>query len=292
MIILQLNGGLGNQLFQYAAALAASKKYHRPILIETSMLQTDSLRNLEIDKLSIPGLAAYKHDNSLFECILKFKVLKKVMFYFSRIFHLKFVYVEHSFNYDPNFFRAIKETKTIFLFGYFQSYRYFTRIRRELRASFLPNKISDISKPLQKEIQESMSVSLHVRRGDYVSSKETNDFHGVCSLEYYDAAISYIQNNVLNPTIYVFSDDLDWVQNNMQIPCSHVFVDHAFSNNHFDDFSLMMACKHNIIANSSFSWWAAWLNDYPEKIVICPDKWFASKKIVTTDLIPEKWVSI
>lgn len=120
------------------------------------------------------------------------------------------------------------------------------------------------------------SVSLHVRRGDYVRNSRTNATHGVCSIEYYQSAIEYILERVKHPILYVFSDDIEWVKQNLRTHLPTEYIDHnQGAASHFD-MRLMSLCRHHVIANSSFSWWGAWLNPDPNKIVIAPRKWFAA----------------
>jgi hypothetical protein len=133
------------------------------------------------------------------------------------------------------------------------------------------------------------SVSLHIRRGDYL---QNNIYGNVCTLDYYEKAISYLQNQIKNPTFFVFSDDPNWVKENLQLPNAH-YIAHNKGANAFRDMQLMSLCKHNIIANSSFSWWGAWLNQYKEKIVITPSIWYnIPNNRVIDDLISDKWVRI
>lgn len=136
------------------------------------------------------------------------------------------------------------------------------------------------------------AVSLHVRRGDYVSNLTINQFHGTCSLEYYNQAIAQIAKKVETPHFFVFSDDPEWVKSNLKIDYSITIVDHNNADKNYEDIRLMSLCKHHIIANSSFSWWGAWLCRNPNKIVIAPLKWFNDKSINTTDLIPDGWIKI
>src|SRR5690606_26072631 len=121
------------------------------------------------------------------------------------------------------------------------------------------------------------SVSLHVRRGDYVQLQSAHNFHGVLPLTYYKRAILLLKEKLERFTIFVFSDDLDWVRSNLQAETPVVYVDYRSDDKTATDLALMSLCKHNIIANSSFSWWGAWLNRNPGKQVIAPKPWFRDK---------------
>ncbi len=148
------------------------------------------------------------------------------------------------------------------------------------------------NKDIGEMIQSFKSVSLHIRRGDYVSNKVTNQVHGVCDLNYYSHAISYIAERISNTHLFVFSDDPEWAKGNLKTEIPTFFVDNNRADKDYEDLKLMRQCKHNIIANSSFSWWGAWLNQNAGKIVIAPKKWFNDKSINTKDLIPEKWIRL
>ena len=133
------------------------------------------------------------------------------------------------------------------------------------------------------------SVSVHIRRGDYLSNPAFYRFHGVCAVEYYEAAVGHLAGAVENPCFFLFSDDLDWARRNLRLDYPVTYVDHNGEDKDYEDLRLMSQCKHHIIANSSFSWWAAWLCANPGKIVIAPRKWFNDPNIDTADIIPASW---
>jgi hypothetical protein len=130
---------------------------------------------------------------------------------------------------------------------------------------------------------------MHIRRGDYVSLKISNELHGVLPLEYYYNAIELIKKQNPNITVFVFSDDIPWVKENLKLKDKCVYVDFNSGENSVFDMFLMSLCKHNIIANSSFSWWGAWLNQNKNKIIVAPENWFAKKEMLNNDLIPDAW---
>ena len=138
----------------------------------------------------------------------------------------------------------------------------------------------------------SNSISLHVRRADYVTNPQANQFHGVSSMEYYNKAIHKIKSIISEPHFFIFSDDITWAKQNMIIDCPTTFVSHNGPDKNYDDLRLMSFCKHHIIANSSFSWWGAWLAMNKNKVVIAPTRWFNSPDRNTKDVIPENWFSI
>jgi hypothetical protein len=127
-----------------------------------------------------------------------------------------------------------------------------------------------------------------VRRGDYINNVKNNATYGECSLDYYRAAIAYISERVVRPYFFIFSDDISWVQDNLKLDVPCQYVEHNYGVDSYNDMHLMSLCRHHIIANSSFSWWGAWLNSRPEKIVVGPRKWFVNDNNVM-DRFPADW---
>ena len=292
MIIIKLQGGLGNQLFQYATALALAKIHNTTVGFDLSFFDSNQKlitpRKFDLHLLGIPNHKTPIQDLFAYELVpIPFK--KKVSKLFRNLGNKK-LYREASFLYNQTIFK--KTSGNCHLTGYFQSEKYFKSVEQELR--------NTIQRPvINSDIFSSMaccnSVSLHVRRGDYINSSSTHEFHGVSSLDYYTQAIQFITSRIQNTHFFVFSDDLPWVQNafkDMQGP--FIFVDGNHGDKSYLDMVLMSYCKHHIIANSSFSWWGAWLNPSTTKIVIAPQRWFANEKaqIQTTDIIPESWIKI
>jgi len=195
-------------------------------------------------------------------------------------------YLEKTFHFNPEILDLPDQT---YLDGYFQSEKYFNDIEKILRKEFtlkdpLPQKAAEIA----KQIRATESVSLHVRRGDYITNKAASNFHGICDLDYYRKAINFIQHKIPTPLFYIFSDDPAWVKENLPLPTSATFMaDHVDKD--YIELILMGYCKHNILANSSFSWWGAWLNENPNKLVVAPINWFKDPGINTNDLIPNNW---
>jgi len=178
-----------------------------------------------------------------------------------------------------------------YLSGYWQSGEYFSEIEAVIRKDFsFKSFTDDKNRKLADKIQSVHSVSLHVRRGDYVASAKTNAMHGTCSLDYYRQAIDYINRYVEGVYFFVFSDDIPWVKENLMIPRGCQFVYHNQGQNSFRDMQLMSLCKHHIIANSTFSWWGAWLDAEKTKVVIAPERWFGHDNYSTKNLYPSGWV--
>ena len=174
-----------------------------------------------------------------------------------------------------------------YLHGYWQSEKYFAAIADRIRADFsFPEFTNTQNADMAARIQGSNAISLHVRRGDYVALAA----HVLCDQAYYEAALARVLEGLEGtPTVFVFSDDPDWAKENLPLPCEKVVVDFNGPDTDFEDMRLMTLCQHNIIANSSFSWWAAWLNQNPEKRVTGPAQWFGDPKLHNPDILPDSW---
>lgn len=197
---------------------------------------------------------------------------------------------EKHYHFDPD----ILELKgDIYLAGNWNSERYFADIADIVRHEF-KFKRQPVGRNLKLlgAISSVESVSLHVRRGDYVSNAKASQVHGLCGLDYYRAAVDLIARRVPHPRFFIFSDDPVWVRENLQLDWPYELVDHNGPLDGHEDMRLMSHCKHNIIANSGFSWWAAWLNGSPHKIVVAPKKWFRIERYDTSTLIPEGWIQL
>ena len=176
--------------------------------------------------------------------------------------------------------------------NFYQSEKYFKDINGIIRKEFtLKNPLTLRAQEVSKEISNTKkSVSLHIRRGDYISDKKTNTYHGTCDTTYYKKAIDYIHQNLESPTFFIFSDDIRWVKENLKLE-NAVYVSNPKIKD-YEELILMSMCSHNIIANSSFSWWGAWLNQNPNKIVIGPKQWLTHKTADELDILPAEWIQI
>lgn len=293
MIISRISGGLGNQMFQYAAGLALSAE------------RGDSLR-LKISDFANYGLHDGFELEQIFNCtaeiaseadmrgVLGWQASSFIQRILSRrsmaVFRRKEFMLEPHFHYWPAIHHAPGEC---YLVGYWQSPKYFQRHASVVRTDFtFTTPLTNINAELSEHITHVNAVSMHVRRGDYVSSPHNVAKHGVCSLDYYKAAIHYIAEHVEAPYYFVFSDDMDWVRANLNINGHVCYVIHNRGPESYNDMRLMSLCRHHIIANSSFSWWGAWLNPSTAKIVVAPKRWFNEYPANTGDLFPEEWVTL
>lgn len=279
-------GGLGNQLFQYAFARAVAEILKCDFKFDISSYQIDNLRKLELEIFK-PNLPI-ANENEIKALKIKAKVpnfLRKIL----KIekFDTKSYFHEKEFVFHPEVF---KKNPPMYFEGFWQSEKYFKQIEAVIREDFTFENFDFIENTqLLEQIQNSNSVAFHIRRGDYVNNPKVQAIYDVITLQYYQNAIEYMQKNLENPVFCVFSDDIEWVKNNLVLENAL----YSTGKNHFEDFYFMQNCKHNIIANSSFSWWAAWLNNNKNKIVIAPEKWYSdSSKLAYKDVIPESWIKL
>lgn len=282
MIAVKLLGGLGNQMFQYAIARTWADKLNTRLILDASEFKAYKLHNYSLDSFRIRAKVVH---TPLFQSTLRLLKPLKYLPYSKTIF-LR----ESTFLYDPNLDLPQDHA---YLEGYFQTDKYFSNNAPNLRADFKLRFNSDRqNSQLLRQIQLSRNpVSLHVRRGDYVSNTAAQKVHGSLSLSYYKNAIEKLHEKLGDISLFVFSDDPTWVQENLKTQFPTVFVTHN-QNKNYEDLNLMANCSHNIIANSTFSWWAAWVNSSPEKVVIAPQKWFNDPSLDSKDLIPKDWYLI
>lgn len=285
MIITRIIGGLGNQLFQFAAAKSLALHHNTSLKLDVSLVESGGIRKIDLPLFNIVyDIATSEEINSFNKLSLTTKIIQQFL-----PAHKRNVYKEPGFTYDPHFFRA---PHNCYLKGYWQSPKYFENIEGMIQKEFTvrTDAINTVVHLAAKFNQEE-SVSVHIRRGDYLD-KTTVDFHGILSPGYYMSAIQLMKKQYPLCRFYFFSDDIEWVKKNIPVDIDHEFISGTHTHTAIEDFYLMSQCKHNIIANSSFSWWAAWLNKNPGKLVIAPDKWFDKANLNTKDLIPENWIRI
>lgn len=273
MIVVKLIGGLGNQLFQYATAKALALHKGQELYIDKSAFNNYELRAYGLHNFNVK-VKIYKQPS---------KIIRKLLVKFG----VNTNYKEQSFAYNSELFKI--KSKNILLDGYFQCEKYFSEFRTEILKDL------KIVSPLKKETQEQLkniakvnSVSIHIRRGDYLQ----NEKHNTSKEDFYKDAMALIENKIENPVYFMFSDDMEWVKTNFKTNVETVYIDFNDANTDYEDLKLMTACKHNIIANSSFSWWAAWLNTNENKTVIAPQQWFNDESQDYSDVIPNTWIKL
>jgi hypothetical protein len=302
-----LSGGLGNQMFQYAAGYALAAHLKTPLVLDVSSYRYDPLRDFSLGAFGIeePETVAQADVQTYVTLNLKAKlkkilpdfmikamafVYKNTLFKFLRRKQEKTHYVEKNFHFEKEFF-DLKDGMVIA--GRYQSENYFFNVQEEIHRIFtLKNPLSEAAQKILEQIQQTpIPVAIHVRRGDFLSAANIN-LHGAASLDYYKKAVGIINALYGKVRFFVFTDDTQYVRENFGFLQDYVLVSETVSDQHEDRF-LMSRCRHNIIANSSFSWWGAWLNPALDKTVIAPRQWFSDevmRKENIIDLYPKGWI--
>lgn len=295
MIVSRMDGGLGNQMFQFALASILAQKNNTVVLLDTSFFKQTEKRLGHTPRQFELGIFANSYTFASTAEILFFKQLSV----FNKVkrelgFNYPKMYKEASFSFDP---KVLELQKPVYVRGFFQSYKYFKGYEKLIREwfAFPIDSLDTLNKELIVTIENTNAIAIHIRRSDYVNDATTQQYHGNCSLEYYLKAISLLTASEKEFRLFFFSDDSEWVKEQFgDLPYAKQFVDHNMAENSWKDMLLMSLCQHNIIANSSFSWWAAWLNANPNKKVIAPQKWFAKSEaeMNTSDLTPSEWIRL
>ncbi len=287
MLIIKIKSGLGNQLFQYAFGKALSLKRNEPINLEISYFENqperDAKRDYLLDKFNIkadyvPEEISKKYNSNLRIFIRKlFWKIKKIDAY--------------------KYYEEFLNSKATYHEGYWLNEKYFSHIRKEIEGDFTLKDepkaetkivLNEVENCLQKNKQP---VSLNIRRGDFVTNPNSA-FNGVLGLNYYQKAIETLnEKNIKDICLFIFSDDIEWAKENLKFQNQMCFV----SNPKIPDYEELMIiskCSHNIIANSTFSWWGAWLNKNPNKVVIAPFQWLKERNVEELDILPKDWIAI
>lgn len=288
MIIVRLMGGLGNQMFQYALARHIAIKNDTEVLFDLTSFSSDVNRKYSLGVFNIKANIAEIEQIESFNEAKKYKKnwmkIKNILCgeYIPKI-------REKKFTFDKN---ILEKGNNIYLSGLWQSEKYFNDIFNIIQDDFqVKTPMNDVNLKVADEIRkEPNSVSIHIRRGDYLEND--NNYIGLCTLNYYYQAIEVLQSKMQDLNLFIFSDDIKWAKENFVSQHSIRFINHNLEENAYEDMRLMSLCQHNIIANSTFSWWGAWLNDNPRKISIAPKRWFKSNKLDYKDIVPETWIKI
>lgn len=285
MVTVAVFGGLGNQMFQYAVGRALANRLGCRLQLDT--------RHYDKSQAFPYGLGHFAIDAIVGTQRTLPPSRSRTLKYFAWR-HLsrgsRFIR-ENGLSFNSNIAR---QRGNVYLKGYWQSERYFTEYADSIRHSFrLVDPPDAQNAQLLDTIGSAPSIAVHVRRGDYVSQSRTNAFHGTCSVDYYRAAVAQVARRLDDePTVYLFSDDLDWAMENLKFGFKTVPVGHNDRSSAHEDLRLMASCNHQVISNSTFSWWAAWLNPHPAKMVIAPYPWFADPSAENRDIIPEDWAQL
>lgn len=276
MVTSILSGGLGNQMFQYARGRALALRKGVPLALDISRyVRGSSHREFLLGHFDIKARIRRHSLHQLLRWVDRFRRTKHWV-------------QEPGYNFEPTLLTPT--VNRLYLSGVWQSEKYFMDYADVIRQDLtLRQPLSSAAAKVHSQIGDT-AVSLHVRRGDYVTHAGRNRKYGFCPPAYYVRAMTLLAGQVSNPTVFIFSDDVEWARSNVPISFRHVFVS-AFAIADYEEMALMSSCRHHIIANSTFSWWGAWLNPRTSRIVIAPKVWMASRPD-TPDIIPPSWVRI
>lgn len=303
MIVIRLIGGLGNQMFIYALGKSLALKNKQSLYLDETWI-----KEMERKNKIILGLNNYffldKGKKNIFINILIKIFNNRFIKYSLKFIKFKSIIQEKKFSYNKELLN-INLNFMYILDGYWQSYKYFEDYEDEIKKifSFDERLYHENKKMVDLILNYSNSVSIHVRRGDYEKNPQTKKVHGnICTFDYYKRAIEIIKKKIEKPIFFVFSDDIDWCKKKFKlleenfiysdINEGKIEKEIGHRDNGYIDMYLMTLCKNNIIANSSFSWWAAYLNPNKEKVIIAPQKWFNDETKDTKDLCPESWIKV
>lgn len=285
--------GLGNQLFQYAAGLYFADRYKGPLLViqepdNGTLSHGQYSRPFLLSKYQITAAVREKNrfDGQMLTASPRFTKLRSVVKSLAGI-AVRQESVEQRYHFVEDL-QLPSNIRTLYIAGYWQAYRYADSVAPELRKQLrLRAPATGHNADLLQEIgAAAVSVSLHVRRGDYTLAAEGNI---ALPLDYYHRAIDVIRQRFENPVFFIFSDDIGFARKNLPAGMRQVFVEGNDDFSSHEDLRLMAACQHHIIANSSFSWWGAWLNPNPRKVVVAPRHWLLSRESEFPDLLPPTW---
>lgn len=274
-----LSGGIGNQLFQFAAGLSLCSQLDAELVLNLSWYgrKTSAAQRkmqlhyfVEVDKFQTHSTSIHPTIDRMKRIAQGYKIVNEA-------------------EYDPERFLLIRTNRNVVMNGYWQSERYFSAVSSLLRASIKQDDFTSKSaNDLAESIKSSKCIGIHVRRGDYVTDPKTRAVHGVCDRAYFLDAVRFIKERNEVDSLIVFSDDTEWCQNNLEFEFRTKIIDESICD--VDQLKLLSLCGHHIISNSSFSWWAAWLGSKPEQNVVYPTSWFADGRALES--MPAGWIEL
>ena len=298
-VVVQITGGLGNQLFMYAAGRHLSLHHRTPLRLDISPFQAYPLRGYLLDRFAIAQDLATPEQVAA----LKSGALAQAEQARTGRWGIRGILSRRSRAGRGGVFRAddslagtylpemLRTPREVYLQGYWQSEQYFKPIEGVIRADLrLRDELSGENLSLANSIRSTDAVSLHIRRGDYADNPHLSRLLGLLPLDYYYRAARIVAATLSSAHFFVFSDDPDWAKDNLQLGLPVSFVSHNGPAAAHEDLRLMSLCRHHIIANSSLSWWGAWLCEHTSKIVIAPSRWFA--QVPMPDIIPAGWLRL
>jgi hypothetical protein len=297
MIVVKLQGGLGNQMFQYAVGRNLQRRHGGQLALDLTQL---------LDRYPRPNMVVRDYDLDIFRIQPRFTLLSQI----ARRLPVPLLYMYGTstlarvlnraglqrYILEPVGFReeVLQSRGNVYLDGYWQSPKYFEGSEAVLRREFeVKRPLSPAGEQVAAEMAATDSICVNVRRADYVTLPESIEAHGFVGKEYYDRGIELIAPRLKDPHIFVTSDDIEWCRENLRFKYPTTVLGHDYNGYKFGEYLTLMArCKHFLIPNSSFAWWAAWLNASEDKIVVCPKQWFRNPKIDSSDWIPRQWIRL
>jgi hypothetical protein len=285
MKVVKFLGGLGNQMFQYAFYLSLEQNFSN---VKADLngfkkynlhqgFELENVFDIQLKRISALESWLYDNENRSF-------ILRKMR----RVLGTKYAYYPEKqyFGFEPGIY---SDSATRYYWGYWQNFNYFNNVEAHLKRQFVfKNGLTGKNAAVLRQIKNQNTISLHVRRGDYLTDPLLGN---VCNLPYFTNAIDMMNSIVGNSLYVVFSNDILWCKQNLPLK-GCLYVDWNTGRNSYLDMELMSSCKHNIISNSSFSWWAAWLNSHSEKVVISPKQWMGSQELDYSGLILKDWIAL
>lgn len=296
MILVRLKGGLGNQLFQYAAAKALALKHNTEVFFDLTLLKDRTplkdmvFRDYELYAFNLKENFANKKTIEYYNP-LPTSIFKRIINKIKKNIFRPSVYIESSHLYNSKFFKLPNDSCLI---GLFQSEKYFESIADTIRKEFEFKKtFSQTVNDLGAYIKTKNTICVHIRRGDYVSNPTYSEMLGSQSNQYYTKGVALITEKIAIDELFIFSDDIEWCKQNLKFETKTTFItDDLATNNHHAHLHLMSLCKHFVISNSTFAWWGAWLSSNQAKIVVAPKMWFKDGLRDESDIIPHTWIKI
>lgn len=289
IILVRLMGGLGNQMFQYAAVRALAVSINGEVALDLKTFNEDHKRNYALGAFNVSARIALENEIKRISEPRVFNRILNRIFTRKRILPPYQIYEEDLTAITP---LRVPHPGDCYIVGDWQSEVYFQTIRDILLKEFvLKTPLSQPAQSYLNKINRGKSIALHVRRGDYIDNASNLAIYAQLDLSYYLKALEYIRSQSGNCRVFVFSDDIEWCKHNLDVIEGVTFIEHSGQSD-FEELFLMSCCSHNIIANSSFSWWGGWLNKNPEKIVIAPKVWFNGSDECNERLIPAGWKRI
>ncbi|MGM9512491.1 alpha-1,2-fucosyltransferase [Larkinella sp. GY13] len=298
MIVVELKGGLGNQLFQYALGRSLAHQHKTELVVDRQFLMNRKVtgqnivyRNFDLDLLSIHPAEATSFISRRYGTSgsLPGRIVKRFLNRLIQSGPLRYVEEQTPFQQD---IRIRQAGKNLYLSGYWQSVQYFQAVENELKAELqFAKPIPSFANGLAEDIQQQQSVCVHVRRSDFV----TNLRHNIIQRDYYQQAEQMIRQRGIAPIFYVFSDDIDWCRAHLRFDGPTVYVGDEYAGERAGTYlHLMTLCHHFIIPNSTFSWWAAWLSKHADKMVIVPKNWVYDRGtfIKSDELVYPGWIQL